>query len=88
MGAVAGQVNENEIFRTAAFGQGLGGALKVFPGGHRPIGKMVAVVDQAYLPLGTEPAEQHLADEVGFAQENALLAIAGQRQAVEFDIRC
>ncbi|MNV99278.1 hypothetical protein D3C71_1946220 [compost metagenome] len=86
MGAVAGQVDENQVFRTAALSQGLGGARQVFPGSHRPVGEVVAVVDQTELPLGTETAGQHLADEVGFAQEHALLAITGQGQAVQFDV--
>src|SRR5450830_258604 len=87
MGAMAGQVDEDQVFRPAALGQGLGGAAQVLAGGHRAIAKVVAMVHQADLAIGAEAGGEHLVDVIGLAHEDALLAVAGQHQAVEFDGR-
>ena len=86
-GAVAGQVDENQVFGAAAFSQGHGGAAHVFPGGHRAIDEVVAMVHQADLAKGAEAAGEHVGDVVGFAQEHALLAIAAEGQGVQLDGR-
>ncbi|MNF73965.1 hypothetical protein D3C84_559850 [compost metagenome] len=87
-GAVAGQVDEDQVFRATALGQGKRGAAQVFPGGHRPVAEVVAMIDQADLAVGAEAAGEHVADVVGLTQEHALLAITAQCQAVQLDRRC
>ncbi|MNS74501.1 hypothetical protein D3C72_1079790 [compost metagenome] len=86
-GAVAGQVDENQIFRAAAFGQGQGRATQVFPGGHWSVAKVIAMVHQTDLAEGAEAAGEHVGDVVGFAQEHALLAVAAEGQGVQLNRR-
>ncbi|CRM68493.1 hypothetical protein [Pseudomonas sp. 22 E 5] len=45
------------------------------------------MVDQADLPARAEARGKHVADVIGFAQEHALFAIAGQYQGVQLDGR-
>ncbi|MNV78145.1 hypothetical protein D3C71_1716180 [compost metagenome] len=85
---MAGQVDEQQVFRAAAFGQGQGGAAQVLAGGHRPVTEVFAMIDQADLAVGAEAAGEHVADVVGLTQEYALFAITAQCQAVQLDRRC
>jgi len=85
VGAVAGQVDEHQVFRPAAFGQGLHRAAQAFTGGQGAVGDMVAVVDQANLSTGTEAGGEQVADVIGFAQEHALLTVAGQCEGIQLD---
>jgi hypothetical protein len=45
------------------------------------------MVDQANLAKRTETAGEHVGNVIGFAQENALLAVATEGQGVELDCR-
>jgi hypothetical protein len=54
LAAVAGQVDEHQVFRAAALGQGAGGAGEVLAGGHGAVGHVVAVVDQGHLATGAK----------------------------------
>ena len=82
MGAMAGHVNEHQVFRSGPFGQGLHRAAQAFAGGQGAVGDMVAVVDQAHLPARAEAGGEQVADVIGLAQEHALLAVARQHQRV------
>ena len=84
-GTVAGQVDKDQVFLAAAFGQGLNAAAQAGAGGQRAIRQVVAVVDQGDTAVGGEALLQQVADVVGLAHKYALLAIAGQGQGVEFD---
>ncbi|MNX84071.1 hypothetical protein D3C86_1158540 [compost metagenome] len=86
-GAVAGQVDENQVFRTAAFGQRQGSAAQVFPGSHRAVGEVVTMVHQADLAKGAKTGGEHVGDVVGFAQKHALLAITPQGQRIQLHRR-
>ncbi|MNJ54559.1 hypothetical protein D3C77_500060 [compost metagenome] len=48
---------------------------------------MIAVVEQVYLAHRAKTAFQQRADIIGFAQKHALLAVTGQSQAVQLDLR-
>ena len=82
---MAGQVDKDQVFLAAAFGQSLDAATEAGAGGQRAIRQVVAVVDQGDTAVGCEALVQQVADVVGFAHKYALLAIAGQGQGVEFD---
>ncbi|MNN04157.1 hypothetical protein D3C81_1168740 [compost metagenome] len=81
-GAVTGQVDEQQVFRAAAFGQRLRGTTQVLAGGHRPVAEVVTVVDQADLAISAKARVEHVSDVVGFAQEHALFAVAAEGQRV------
>ena len=81
-GAVAGQVDEDQVFRPAAFGQGAHGAGQAFPGSQRAVAEVVAVVDQANHATSGETLAEQVAGVIGLAQEHALAAIAAQAQGM------
>ncbi|MNH29461.1 hypothetical protein D3C79_896930 [compost metagenome] len=85
--AMAGQVDEQQVFGAATLGQGLRRPGKVLAGGQRAVIQMVAVIDQRDLAYRAKAALEQVADIVGFAQKHALLAVAGKGQAVQFDFR-
>ena len=82
---MAGEVDEHQVFGAAALCQGGGGAGQVLACGHGACGHVVAVVDQRDLATRAKAHLEHVADVVGFAQEYALLAIAGHYQAIQLD---
>src|SRR5690606_10199896 len=75
--AVTGQIDEDQVFRAATFGQPGNRAREVFARGQRPVSEMVAVVDEAYLTAGGEAVGQEIVDIADLAQKHALLAITG-----------
>ncbi|MNP00097.1 hypothetical protein D3C76_918810 [compost metagenome] len=85
--AVAGQVDEHQVLWPAAFGQGARSTGEAFAGSHGAGGHLVTMIDQGDLAVGAKTDLEHVADIVGFAQEHALLAIAGHHQAVELNGR-
>ncbi|MDT4842631.1 hypothetical protein FQZ97_765430 [compost metagenome] len=80
--AVAGQVDKDQVLRSAAIGQRLYRTGQAFAGGQWAIGDMVAVVGQGDAAAGGEAFAEQLGDVVGLAQKHALLAVAGQGQGV------
>ncbi len=81
--AVAGEIEKDQVFFTAAFGQRANRSGQVLPGRQRAVGQMVAVVDQAYLAMGGEALGEQLLYVIGFAHEHVLPAIARHGQRIK-----
>ncbi len=88
LSAVAGQVNEHQVFRAGALGECLHRAGDGFTRRHRPVIHVIAMIDQADLPDGTEARLEQIAHVVRLAHEHALLAVATHDQRVQLGGGC
>ena len=84
---MAGEVNEDQVFRAAALSQCLDAAAQAGAGGHWAGGQVIAVVDQGQPAMSRKAGLQQVADVIRLAHEHALFAVTGDRQGVEFDGR-